>query len=110
MALSTVALAGALDYKPSELNAGPGSEGTSDKPLNPNATWLREAKWGVFTHYLAHTASTQVSEEMTGDIWNKRVDSFEVEQLGGQLSSLEVPYFFITIGQGGIFLRSKRNL
>ena len=55
----------------------------------------------MFAHYLAHTASTQVPEEMNGPLWNKRVSAFQVGELGEQLSQLEVPYFFITIGQGG---------
>jgi hypothetical protein len=105
MALSTAALAGALDNKSSILVAGLGKgfgpEETSEKTLNPNAKWLREAKWGLFTHYLAHTASTKVSDEMNSDVWSKRVDSFQVKQFGEQLSALEIPYLFITIGQGG---------
>ena len=28
----------------------------------PRAKWMHEAKWGLFTHYLAHTASDQDSE------------------------------------------------
>lgn len=108
MALSTAVVAGVLDHTASALVAdsgqGHGREAVGEKALNPNTTWLREAKWGVFTHYLAHTASTQVTEEMNGDIWNKKVNAFQAKTLGEQLSALEVPYFFITIGQeGGYF-------
>ena len=105
MTLSTAALAGVLHPSPPTRAAGTGQghgrEQKSEKKLNPNTKWLREAKWGLFTHYLAHAASTQVADEMTGQIWNKRVNSFQVTKLGEQLSELEVPYLFITIGQGG---------
>jgi hypothetical protein len=105
MVLSTAAMAGALGHKPSILVAGTGKgvgpEETPEKRLNPKTQWLREAKWGLFTHYLAHTASTKVSDEMNGAIWNKKVSAFQVKELADQLSKLEIAYFFITIGQGG---------
>ena len=105
IALSTAVLASVLCHASYALavdsGQGHGREPVSAKELNPNTKWLREAKWGLFAHYLAHTASTEVSDEMNSDIWNKRVASFQVKQLGSQLSSLEIPYFFITIGQGG---------
>ena len=105
IALSTAAVAGTLSPTPSTLVAdsgqGHGSEDIAKKKLNPNTKWLREAKWGLFAHYLAHTASTQVADEMNGDIWNKRVSAFQAGKLGEQLSKLEIPYFFITLGQGG---------
>ena len=103
--LSTAALVSVLSHasyaRAVDSGQGHGREPVSAKELNPNTKWLREAKWGLFAHYLAHTASTEVSDEMNSDIWNKRVDSFQVKQLGSQLSSLDIPYFFITIGQGG---------
>jgi len=72
-----------------------------DKQLNPNTKWLRDARWGLFTHYLVHMPSAPVPEDMTAEKWNRKVDSFQVQKLGDQLSELKVPYFFITIGQGG---------
>jgi len=72
-----------------------------DKELNPNTQWLREAKWGLFAHYLAHMPSAPVPKEMTPEKWNKKVNSFDVKAFSDQLSELKVPYFFITIGQGG---------
>jgi hypothetical protein len=73
----------------------------SDKELNPNTKWLRDAKWGLFTHYLVHMPSAPVPENMSAEIWNKKVKSFQVKKFADQLSELKVPYFFITIGQGG---------
>lgn len=72
-----------------------------DRELNPNTRWLLEAKWGLFTHYMVHMPSAPVPEGMNGEIWNKKVNSFQVEKFADQLSELKVPYFFITIGQGG---------
>ena len=73
----------------------------SDKELNPNTKWLRDAKWGLFTHYLVHMPSAPVPENMSAEIWNKKVNSFQVRKFADQLTELKVPYFFITIGQGG---------
>jgi hypothetical protein len=72
-----------------------------DKKLNPNTQWLRDAKWGLFTHYLVHMPSAPVPEDMTAEKWNKKVNSFQVKKFANQLSELKIPYFFITIGQGG---------
>jgi len=63
-----------------------------------NSKWLRDAKWGVFTHYLAHMASDPATL-MPKKQWIKKVNSFNVKQLADQLSALKAPYFFITIGQ-----------
>ena len=70
----------------------------TEKQYTPNAKWLRDAKWGVFTHFLPHMASDP-NTIMTVKKWNKKVDSFQVKQLGEQLSALKAPYFFITLGQ-----------
>ena len=67
--------------------------------MDSSTAWLREARWGLFTHYLAHTASMQISEEMTAAQWNKKVNRFDVERFAAQLAELRAPYFFITIGQ-----------
>ena len=72
-----------------------------DRELNPNTKWLREARWGLFTHYMVHMPSAPVPDDMTGKKWNKKVNSFKVKEFADQLTALKVPYFFITIGQGG---------
>jgi len=79
----------------------PGWKINPEKELNPNTQWLREAKWGLFTHYLVHMPSAPVPEDMTAEKWNKKVNSFQVKKFADQLVELKVPYFFITIGQGG---------
>ena len=77
-----------------------------DKELNPNTKWLREAKWGLFSHYMAHQASAPIPEHMNSELWNKKVNSFQVKKFADQLEELKVPYFFITIGQAGDYFCS----
>ena len=103
--LSTAAVAGAMTGSPVVLRAGDttlnSNSRNNEKELNPNTRWLREAKWGLFTHYLVHMPSAPVPEDMTGEKWNKKVNSFKIKEFADQLSELKAPYFFITIGQGG---------
>src|ERR1019366_7216166 len=84
------------------LNRNVGTGGANPgKALNPNTKWLREAKWGAFTHFLVHMPSAPVPADMTSERWNSWVDSFDTKSLADQLASVSVPYFFITIGQAG---------
>lgn len=61
--------------------------------VKDRAGWFREAKWGVFMHYLAESADVPVSE------WNRRIGGFNVEGLADQLQASGAGYFFITLGQ-----------
>ncbi len=61
--------------------------------IDNSIKWFRDAKWGVFNHYLT-SAST------TADDWNRRVDSFDVNALAAQVASTGAGYYFITLGQG----------
>jgi hypothetical protein len=113
LGLSSAALAGSITAQPSVVQAG-FFENTMDgldteKKLNPNTKWLREAKWGFFTHYLPHMPSDKVPDDMTGKLWNKKVNSFRVADFGDQLSEIRAPYFFITIGQGGGYYCSPNS-
>lgn len=56
------------------------------------ADWFKQAKWGVFTHYLT-------GPDTTAENWNKQVESFDVKALADQLKSVGAKYYFITIGQ-----------
>lgn len=60
--------------------------------MRANTDWFRDARWGVFTHYL--TDSQTSAEE-----WNAQVDAFDVEGLARQLAEIGAPYYFITLGQ-----------
>ena len=80
-----------------------------DKELNPNTQWLRDAKWGLLTHYLVHMPSGPIPEGMNAEKWNKKVNSFQIKKFADQLTELKVPYFFITIGQGGGYYCSPNS-
>lgn len=58
-----------------------------------DTSWFRDARWGVFMHFLTDAATT--AEE-----WNSMVDGFEVDALAAQLTEVGAGYFFITLGQG----------
>ena len=68
------------------------------------AAWMRDAKWGVFAHYLAQPASSKPGDPgyrpgVTIEAWNQQVDSFDVRSLAESLSAIHARYFFLTIGQ-----------
>ena len=65
---------------------------TTDKPARRSTDWFRDARWGVFIHYLT-------SPNTTVEDWNRRVNAFDVEALAAQLESVGAGFFFITIGQ-----------
>lgn len=64
------------------------------------AEWMYQAKWGVFTHYLAGLQDPSVA---TVEAWNKSVDSFDVEALAEQVASTGAKYYIITLGQNSGF-------
>lgn len=71
--------------------------------------WFRQSKWGIFFHYLASPASGTNAAEITVDEWNRRVDSFDVDGLAGQLEEIGAGYFFITLGQNSGFYLSPNK-
>jgi len=79
-----------------------------DKELNPNTEWLREAKWGMFTHYTIHPPNDPIPG-MNPEKWNEKVNSFQVEKFADQLTELKVPYFFITIAHTGGYYCSPNS-
>jgi len=69
------------------------------------ADWLRDAKWGVMTHYLADWIAHRDHSQMGVEKWNRLIDTFDVERLADQLTSIGAGYYLITIGQNsGYFL------
>jgi len=62
-----------------------------------NSDWFRDAKWGVFTHYMADTVIK--GEEITVAKWNAAVDSFDVAAFAERLATIGAGYSIITLGQ-----------
>ncbi|MCL1793965.1 MAG: alpha-L-fucosidase [Oscillospiraceae bacterium] len=61
---------------------------------------FRNAKWGVFLHYLA---DKYMSENGSADEWNAIVDSFDVSDCAKRLYEIGAGYAGITIGQNSGF-------
>jgi hypothetical protein len=57
-------------------------------PREKGKKWLKEAKFGVFVHYLGG-----------GPAWNERVDSFDVEKFAEQIQQTKAAYVILTLGQ-----------
>ncbi|MBI4976423.1 MAG: alpha-L-fucosidase [Spirochaetes bacterium] len=74
--------------------------------MQTSTDWFRDAKWGVFFHYLASPASSTDAPGMTVDEWNRRIDGFDVDALAEQLAEIKAGYFFITLGQNSGFYLS----
>lgn len=62
------------------------------------AAWLREARYGVFAHYLHSGDPKRDAAEDVAE-WNRQIDAFDVDGLVRDLTTLEVPLFGITTGQ-----------
>lgn len=63
------------------------------------AAWMKKARWGVMTHYLADWRAKVDNEKMSVENWNDMVDRFDVEGLARQVESVGAGYYLITIGQ-----------
>src|SRR5262245_61002905 len=63
------------------------------------AGWMREARYGVMTDYLADWIAQTTHEPMTIERWNRLVDGFDAEKMGEQLKSVGAGYYIISIGQ-----------
>ena len=70
-----------------------------DSAADDRAAWMREARFGVMTHYLADWIARGSGEPMTIERWNTLVDRFDVEGLADQLKSVGAGYHLISIGQ-----------
>jgi hypothetical protein len=68
--------------------------GASDR-----AAWMRTAKWGVMTHYLADWQARAHNLTMNVEEWNKLIDNFDVEGIAQELQTAGASYYQITIGQ-----------
>ncbi len=63
------------------------------------ASWMKEARLGIMTHYLADWQAKTANIKMDIVEWNKLVDNFDVEGLADQVKSTGAGYMIFTIGQ-----------
>jgi hypothetical protein len=73
------------------------------------AAFMREARWGIMTHYLADWIARRENTNdgrMTIERWNQLVDGFDVEALAKQMESVGAGYYLISIGQNSGFYLS----
>ena len=64
-------------------------------PNNPNTDWLRDARYGVFMHFLLADAKGLAL-----------VQEFDVDALARQLQTLGAKYFVLTLGQNSGYFNS----
>jgi alpha-L-fucosidase len=65
------------------------------------AAWLKDARWGVMTHFLAEWIAPQAHESI--ETWNRFVEGFDTAGLANQLASAGAGYYLLTIGQNSGF-------
>src|SRR5690242_14163300 len=63
------------------------------------AAWMKTAKFGVMTHYLADWKAADSGETMDVEKWNTMVNGFDTEALATQLQSVGAGWYLISIGQ-----------
>ena len=74
------------------------------------AAWMRDAKWGVMSHYLADWKARESGEKISVKKWNEMINNFNVDDLVDQLKSVGAGYFIFTIGQNsGYFLSPNKT-
>lgn len=61
--------------------------------------WMREARWGVMTHYLADWRERTDKEPRSIEHWNDLIDHFDVEGVADQLKSVGAGWYLISLGQ-----------
>jgi alpha-L-fucosidase-like protein len=72
-----------------------------DANVSHRADWMRQARWGVMTHFLAEWINPQAHSSAAA--WNAMVDGFDVEGLAEQIKSTGAGYYLVTIGQNSGF-------
>jgi hypothetical protein len=73
------------------------------------AAFMRQARWGIMTHYLADWIARRESfngGRMTVEKWNQLVDGFDVEALAKNVESVGAGYYLLSIGQNSGFYLS----
>jgi alpha-L-fucosidase len=76
---------------------------------NDRAAFMRQARWGIMTHYLADWIARREdvnNGRMTVPRWNELVDGFDVEALARHVESAGAGYYLLSIGQNSGFYLS----
>jgi hypothetical protein len=74
------------------------------------AVWMRDAHFGVMTHYLADWIAQTTHEPMSIERWNRLVDGFDAEHLAEQVKSTGACYYVISIGQNSGYYLSPNSV
>jgi len=74
-----------------------------------NTDWMKDAKYGIFCHYLADSAALQMNVTGSADDWNAQVDSFDVERFAKEANDTGAKYVCITLGQNSGFYCSPNS-
>lgn len=77
--------------------------------MGHRAEWMYERKWGVMAHYLADFPSNLKPVEIDVEIWNKRVDSFDVKNFVKQLADIGCGWLIFTVGQNSGYFCSPNK-
>jgi hypothetical protein len=69
--------------------------------IDNRAGWMQDPRycWGVMTHYLSDWQAHTHNLEMTVDLWNKLIDSFDVEGMAKRLESVGAGHYQLSLGQ-----------
>ncbi len=68
---------------------------TQAEPNNPNTDWFKDAKYGIFMHFLPGNADSFAL-----------LEEFDVSALAGQLEKAGAKYFVLTLGQNSGYYNS----
>lgn len=71
-----------------------------------NADWMRNARFGVMTHFLSDPPSATSEAKLTVEEWNQRVDGFDLPRFVQQLQEIQAGYLIFTLGQSSGFFCS----
>ncbi len=70
------------------------------------AAWMKQARWGVMTHYLADRIAADrkpPASSLSVSEWNELVNQFDVNGLADSLQKVGAGYLIFTIGQNSGF-------
>jgi hypothetical protein len=81
------------------LAAAPCVTRAQSSPPPERAAWMKSARWGVMSHYLADWRERTDQENRGIEHWNNLIDHFDVEKLADQLKFVGASYYLISIGQ-----------